>query len=170
MSRASDGLDSSIPDSALAQAGTAVIQALVANLRALDDGEYSAWLSYFADDAEYRVSGYSSVLRHEQTFWCASKQELAAIIDLLPRQVVDPSRQLHIVGLAGITEKGPWTQVRAPFALYKTDPQGASRLFAVGTYDDSWAYAPHEGGRWACVARHVRLDTTELGSGSHVPI
>ena len=41
---------------------------------------------------------------------------------------------------------------------------GSSRLFAVGRYYDAIV---HEAGRWLLADRFVRLDTRQLGIGSH---
>jgi 3-phenylpropionate/cinnamic acid dioxygenase small subunit len=74
----------------------------------------------------------------------------------------------HLIGLARLTgEGGDATLVEAPFAVYQTDQEGETRLFATGLYRDRVVV---EAGRLKFRDKLVVLDTFAVPSLLATPL
>jgi anthranilate 1,2-dioxygenase small subunit len=109
----------------------------------LDCGDYGEWLGLFAADCRYMVMPREN---HEQglpvaLISCSSRAALEDRIDAL-RQAnkYNIHTDRHLIGLPRIVgEAGGMIAVEAPFAVYQTDQEGETRLFATGVYRDQLA-------------------------------
>ncbi|HEX2688276.1 MAG TPA: nuclear transport factor 2 family protein [Kofleriaceae bacterium] len=141
---------------------------------ALDANDFDAFLALAGSDFHYRIEAYSPDLRKTMTWLDHDRRGLAALIDLLPRHHVDGAQWLRHVVVYRVASVGPdRAQAVSSVALFHTavdigDPHldgGSSRLFAVGRYYDDLVL---EGSSWRLAARTVRLDTRQLGIGTHL--
>ena len=133
------------------------------NMAALiDAAKFDEWLDLFAADCRYHVvprENYERGLPAALIF-CDSRAMLEDRIRALREaNKYNIHTDRHLIGLPRIIgEDGDATLVEAPFAVYQTDQEGETRLFATGLYRDRLVV---EAGRpqiprQAGPARHLR--------------
>jgi anthranilate 1,2-dioxygenase small subunit len=117
------------------------VHALLAEYGALLDlGRYDDWLGLFAAACRYTVAPREN---HEAglpvaLILCDSRAMLEDRIQALREaNKYNIHSDRHIIGLPRITGgRGNAIAVEAPFAVYQTDQEGDTRLFATGLYRD----------------------------------
>ncbi len=156
-----------------AELRAAIEDIVYAGCEELDDGRFSAWLESTAPEFRYRIQAYSPDIRREMVWLDHDRRALAAMIDLLPKHHLDGAQWLRQAVVRTVAADGD-DGVRAvsALAIFHTVVDvgdvhidgGSSRLFAVGRYYDRFRAIE---GRWRLVERTVKLDTRQLGVGSH---
>ena len=140
------------------------VQALLAEYGGLLDlGRYDQWLGLFATECRYSVVPREN---HEAglpvaLILCDSRAMLEDRIEAL-RQANKYNIHIdrHIIGLPRIVAgQGGRTDIEAPFAVYQTDQEGETRLFATGLYRDRLETA---GGALRIAEKLVLLDTAAI--------
>ena len=114
---------------------------LVATYGALiDAAEYDAWLALFATTCTYHIVPLEN---HERGLpaglvYCDSRGMLEDRIHALREaNKYNIHTDRHLIGLPRlIGAADDATLVEAPFAVYQTDQEGETRLFATGLYRD----------------------------------
>jgi anthranilate 1,2-dioxygenase small subunit len=105
--------------------------------RLIDLARYDEWLDLFADECRYQVmprENYDSGLPVALIF-CDSRAMLEDRIRALREaNKYNIHTDRHIIGLPRVFDDG--LRVEAPFAVYQTDQEGETRLFATGLYHD----------------------------------
>jgi anthranilate 1,2-dioxygenase small subunit len=117
---------------------------LLAEYGALSDsGKYDEWLDLFAPECAYYVrpreneeSGLPAAL-----IYCDSRKMLEDRIQALRiASKYNLHSDRHIIGLPRfVGEVGEGLFIEAPFAVYQTEQEGDTRLFATGLYRDRLA-------------------------------
>lgn len=140
----------------------------------LDEQRFEAWLELAAPELRYRITAYSPEIRKEMTWLDHDRRGLAALFELLPKHHVNHAQWLRHAVVYHVVEEAP-DLVRAvtSLAVYHTVRDvgdvhvdaGATRVFAVGRYHDRLRL---EHGRWLLAERTVRLETRQLGIGTHL--
>ena len=109
----------------------------------LDAGAYDAWLALFASECSYRIVPREN---HERGLpaalvFCDSRAVLAdRIRALVEANKFNIHNDRHLIGLPRLLGTGAGgLSAEAPFAVYQTDQEGESRLFATGLYRDRLA-------------------------------
>jgi anthranilate 1,2-dioxygenase small subunit len=123
-------------------ADLAGVQALLAEYGALLDlGHYGDWLALFAQECRYSVmprENYDAGLPVALVL-CDSRAMLEDRIQAL-REANKYNIHIdrHVIGLPRILggNAGGGIAIEAPFAVYQTDQEGETRLFATGLYRD----------------------------------
>ena len=106
----------------------------------LDAAEFDAWLALFAEACTYHImprENYQRGLPAGLVF-CDSRAVLQDRIRAL-REANKYNIHIdrHLIGLPRIVgEEASATLVEAPFAVYQSDQEGETRLFATGLYRD----------------------------------
>ncbi len=137
---------------------------------ALDREAWDEFLSMCAPGFEYRVTAHSYELGKEMIWLIHDMDGLRHLFDVLPQQLGRKgTRMLRHVSVTGVSPGGADGRVDATSTVIavRTSPEGVSELFAAGRYLDVVDVA---GGTPRLAGRETRLDTRELGIGSHVPI
>jgi anthranilate 1,2-dioxygenase small subunit len=129
----------------------------------LDLGRYDDWLRLFAAECRYSVvprENYDQGLP-VALILCDSRGMLEdRIMALREANKYNIHIDRHIIGLPRIAAARPGTiDIEAPFAVYQTDQEGETRLFAAGLYRDRLETAG-EGLRIA--EKLVLLDTSAV--------
>ena len=137
------------------------VEALIAEASAaLDNEDYQAWLDLFHDDSAYRIVPLENLQQGlpGSVMLCETKKALSdRIVSLLKANTFNPHSARHITGPPSISAaSGDRIEAETPYALYQTDVEGVSRLFAVGCYRDTIGAF---GGTLKFVDRVVVLDT-----------
>jgi anthranilate 1,2-dioxygenase small subunit len=106
----------------------------------IDAGHYEAWLGLFADECSYHIvprENYERGLPAALVF-CDTRAMLEdRIRALCEANKYNIHSDRHVIGLPrilGATDK--CSAVEAPFAVFQSDQDGETRLFATGLYRD----------------------------------
>jgi|SRR5689334_16192418 anthranilate 1,2-dioxygenase small subunit len=114
----------------------------------LDEGNYAVWLGLFAPECTYNVVPRENFERGLPVglIYCDSRAMLEdRILALREANKYNIHTDRHLIGLPRILDDG--LAVEAPFAVYQTDQEGETRLFATGLYRD----------RLEPVGRHLKI-------------
>lgn len=139
----------------------------------MDERNWNGFLGLCDDGFKYLLSSYSHEIRKDMTFLDHDKKELKELLDLLPKHNSDRSPLTRNAIIYKVdfddVEASSKQQAKVVTALqiYKTTLDGGrTGLFAVGKYYDTVSL---KGAKPTLVKRHVKLDTRDLGVGSHYP-
>lgn len=117
----------------------AQVQDLLAEYGALLDAEqYDDWLALFAAECRYHVVPRENWQRGLPAglIYCESRAALEdRIMALREANKYNIHSDRHLIGLPRLAIAEAMT-VEAPFAVFQTDQEGATRLFATGLYRD----------------------------------
>jgi anthranilate 1,2-dioxygenase small subunit len=105
----------------------------------LDAAQYDEWLALFAAACSYHIVPRENWERGlpAALVFCDSRAMLEDRIRALReanRFNIHSDR--HLIGLPRLIAETGALRVEAPFALYQTDQEGETRLFATGLYSD----------------------------------
>ena len=122
----------------------AAVHDLLAEYGALLDTEkYDEWLGLFAAECRYNVMPREN---HDRglpaaLIFCDSRAMLEDRIRALREaNKFNIHTDRHLIGLPRIIgSEADWLEIEAPFAVYQTDQEGETRLFATGLYHDRLA-------------------------------
>lgn len=120
------------------RAGRAAVCDLLAKYGALIDlAQFDEWLGLFAEECRYQImprENYDRGLPVGLVF-CDSRAMLEDRIRALQEaNKYNIHTDRHVIGLPRLLDDG--LLVEAPFAVYQTDQEGETRLFATGLYRD----------------------------------
>jgi len=135
----------------------------------LDAEDFAGYMALCDGDYRYRITTYSPELHKDMLWLDHGRKDLAAMLEMVPEHVRLPGKFLrHATVYAVEPGEGPG-EVKAvsTLSVYYTDPDGETRVFAVGRYHDV-VVADAEGAKLR--SREVRLETRALGAGSHLPM
>lgn len=136
----------------------------------LDNQDFDGWLELCAPEFRYAITAYSPEIRKEMTWLDHDREGMEGLFDMLPKHNSDhsPLTRHASVYLIDYDETENEASVITSLAVYKTQLDGgATELFAVGKYFDT---VDLSGDAPLLASRNVRLDTRELGIGSHLPL
>jgi anthranilate 1,2-dioxygenase small subunit len=106
----------------------------------IDGAEFDAWLALFAATCTYHILPRENYERGLPAglVYCDSRGMLEDRIRALREaNKYNIHTDRHLIGLPRLTgEGGDASLVEAPFAVYQTDQEGETRLFATGLYRD----------------------------------
>ena len=106
----------------------------------LDAARWDDWLALFAAECRYRILPRENDERGLPAglVYCDTRAILEdRILALREANKYNIHTDRHLIGLPLVVEESATgVLVEAPFAVYQTDPEGATRLFATGLYRD----------------------------------
>ena len=106
----------------------------------IDAGDFDAWLGLFAESCTYHILPRENYERGLPAglVYCDSRAVLEDRIRALREaNKYNIHTDRHLIGLPHVTgSEGEVTLVEAAFAVYQTDQEGETRLFATGLYRD----------------------------------
>ncbi|MEJ0069402.1 MAG: aromatic-ring-hydroxylating dioxygenase subunit beta [Pseudomonadota bacterium] len=126
----------------------------------LDTAHYDAWLELFVEDAFYQImprenleAGLAASL-----IYCRGKDMLRdRVTSLVEVNKYNIHGTRHILGRSRLgMPAAELIPVATPFAVYQTDQEGVSQLFAVGAYDSQLI---RQAGALRLASQIVQLDT-----------
>ena len=134
----------------------------------LDDGDWQGYMDLCAEDFTYQITTYSPELRKDMVWLEQDNKGMADLFNNLENHVTLQGRFLRHVNVASIERDNKIVaRVVTTVLLMYTDLEGISQIFAAGRYNDSLVTS---GIRPLLKTREVRLDTRDLGGGTHFPI
>lgn len=136
----------------------------------LDEKDLEGFLGLCDAGFSYKVTAYAPEIRREMTWLDRDRGEIEEFFKMLPKHNTDQSpltRHAQVTRVR-IDEAGERAEVNSTLQVFRTRLDGgATELFAVGRYYDIVALRE---GKPRLLARHVKLDTRDLGWGTHLPI
>ena len=135
----------------------------------LDDCDWDSYLDLYSDDFTYRIAAFSPELRKDMVWLEQDRPGLTNLFGNLVNHVTLQGRFLRHANVALIERdhKQNNAQVTTTFFVIYTNLDGVSEMFAAGRYNDT---IDMSGNRPLLRTREVRLDTRDLGGGTHFPI
>lgn len=133
----------------------------------LDRQDFRGWLDLFDEQSIYEVNAYSTEIRKHMSWWKSDRTALEKMLEEIPRHVSDPSRRLHIISSPQLAASPEGVNGTANFAIYRTGPEGESKLYAVGHYEDRFVKRANV---WRYASHRAVLQTRVLDIPTHVPI
>lgn len=137
----------------------------------IDAAEWGAWLDLFAAECRYRIVPRENFDRGLPAGLvdCDSRAVLEdRVMALQEANKYNIHWDRHLIGLPRVFDgKGREIAAEASFAVYQTDQEGESRLFATGLYRDSIV---EEAGRLRFRDKLVLLDTFAVPSLLSTPL
>ena len=103
----------------------------------IDAGQFDDWLDLFAEECRYQILPRENFERGlpAALVYCDNRAMLEDRIRALREaNKYNIHTDRHVIGLPRIVDDG--LEVEAPFAVYQTDQEGETRLFATGLYRD----------------------------------
>ena len=135
----------------------------------LDEENFDGYLGLCSKDFSYTVHVYSPELGKEMVWLSNDRNELASLFENVRNHVrLDGKffRQATVYSVDRDVQSRS-ANVLTSVTVIHTDAGGASRIFAVARYQDTLDLS---GDLPLLKYRRVRLDTRELGTGSHIPM
>ena len=137
----------------------------------IDAAEFDAWLALFAATCSYHILPRENYERGLPAglVYCDSRAMLEDRIRALREaNKYNIHNDRHLIGLPRVMGEERDTQlVEAPFAVYQTDQEGETRLFATGLYRDRIVV---EAGGFKFRDKLVLLDTFAVPSLLATPL
>jgi len=135
--------------------------------RLLDAEDWEGFLALCAPGLAYRVVAFSPEIRRDMIWFDQDRDGLRALFDMVPQHLRRIGTLFRHVSVGEIDRlpDGGW-QALSSLQCFHTDHDGRTHLLAVGRYTDvlTGADAP------LLQARTLRLETRDLGVGSHIPL
>lgn len=136
----------------------------------LDARNFKDWLDVCAEGFTYAIRAWSPEIRKDMTLLDLDLEGLTTLVKQLPRHNTDQSvftRHMSVYTVEADVAGGLYSAVSS-VTVYRTELDGGTtRLFALGRYHDKLRAVP-EG--WRMASREVRLETRNLGIGTHYPL
>lgn len=144
------------------------LQALIArSCYLLDEERFDDWIALFSDEASYTITAYSPELGLEQRWLEVLKDELLSLVMNIKNHIHDQGNRRHIAMVVDFEDcvTDGYVDTTSTFVVIRTDPHGASRVYATGKYLDRVDIQSMR-----IMTREVRLDSRMLEVGSHLPL
>ena len=153
---------------------TVVEELVYRSCLALDGGDFEAYLGLCAPGFRYTVCAYAPEIKREMVWLDHDRAGMATLFRNLPRHQSDPSPLTRHATVYTVTfhaaafdAAGTAATVVSALQVFRTALDGGTTaLYAVGKLHDTVQVAD---GAALLAKRVVRLDTRELGIGSHIP-
>ena len=144
------------------------IRARVArSARSLDACDFDGYIALFAEGAEYAMEVATPEIKRDSTWLRADRAELARLLSESSQHIHDLAARFHLVTVEEIDiERGKASSL-SRFVVVRTDLQGRSHVYAVGTYEDEWIAGDES---WMIARRTVRLQTRMMEAPTPMPL
>ena len=135
----------------------------------LDEERFEDWIALCTKDFQYSITAVSVEIGRKMEWMNRDRESLRTLLEGVQeheRSVGQLSRHVGQLLFVGGVQNGMYS-VESPVAIYHTDLDGSSSLFAVGRYLDR----VNTGGETPLLAaREVALQTRRFPTGSHIPL
>jgi len=134
---------------------------------AMDDRDFKGFLALCDAGFRYKVTAYSPEIRKDMTWLDHDKAGMETLFTQLPRHNSDHSPLTRHATVYTVKMNGQTAEVVSALQVFRTALDGgATELFAVARLVDT---VKLDGGEPRLAQRVVRIETRQLGYGSHIP-
>ena len=135
---------------------------------ALDDRDFKAFLDLCDAEFRYKVTAYSPEIRKEMTWLDHDKRGMETLFTNLPRHNSDHSPLTRHATVYTVKVQGSQAEVVSALQVFRTALDGgATELYTVARLIDT---VKLDGGSPKLARRLVRMETRQLGFGTHIPL
>jgi anthranilate 1,2-dioxygenase small subunit len=149
-----------------------VQQLQLAYVHAIDEDRLEDLPALFVEDCEYSIVSRENVALGlpMPLFRCGNRNMLQdRIVSLRHANLFNPHYSRHVLGPARMLEPAPLgVRTSTAFSVYQTTMAGESRLFGVGSYEDTVVFGDDGQPRFA--GKTVRLDTFSIPNLLSTPL
>lgn len=135
--------------------------------RLLDSGRYDEFVDLFAADGSYSLEATSAEIGKAMTWLALDRAGLQELFREYPEHIRDSASRMHLVAPDHVEANGGTANAVSAFAVFRTDLNGESTLYAIGSYEDELVL---EGNKWKFRRRRVRLDTRRFVTPTPLPL
>jgi methanesulfonate monooxygenase small subunit len=134
----------------------------------LDAEDFDAYMDLYTEEFDYKVTNYSREIRKEQEWMDVNRAELKGLLANVPQHSRLLGSFMRHATVYEIERNGADTANALTYVtIYYTTPEGATRVWAVGRYHDVIDVS----GETPLIAdRDMKLETREVGIGTHLPM
>ncbi|HEY9531909.1 MAG TPA: nuclear transport factor 2 family protein [Burkholderiales bacterium] len=134
---------------------------------ALDDRDFKAFLDLCDDGFRYKVTAYSPEIRKEMVWLDHDKKGMETLFTQLPRHNSDHSPLTRHATVYTVKVDGTQAEVVSALQVFRTALDGgATEIYSVARLIDT---VKLDGSAPKLAQRVVKMETRQLGFGSHVP-
>ena len=134
---------------------------------ALDDKDFKGFLDLCDAGFRYKATAYSPEIRKDLVWLDLDKAGLETLFTNLPRHNSDHSPLSRHATVYTVKVNGKTAEVVTALQVFRTALDGgATELYAVARFYDTIKV---DGDAPRLVQRHVKIETRQLGYGSHIP-
>jgi len=134
---------------------------------ALDDRDFKGFLALCEPDFRYKVTAYSPEIRRDMTWLDHDRKGMETLFTNLPRHNSDHSPLTRHATVYVVEIDGDSAKVTSALQVFRTMLDGgATELYAVARLIDT---VKLNGGQPKLATRTVKIETRQLGFGSHIP-
>lgn len=134
---------------------------------ALDDRDFKAFLDLCDEGFRYKVTAYSPEIRKDMVWLDHDKKGMETLFTQLPRHNSDHSPLTRHATVYTVKMNGAQAEVVSALQVFRTALDGgATELYSVARLVDT---VKLDGDSPKLAQRVVRMDTRQLGYGSHIP-
>lgn len=139
------------------------------SVRFLNAGRFSDFIDLFAPDGRYVLEADSAEIGKTMTWLDLSRDELNALLEESPQHVHDLAARKHMVTVEELdfTADRDAASTLSSFSVFRTDIDGRTEVYAVGSYEDSLVRIDDE---WRIAHRRVRVQTRMFRTPTPTPL
>src|SRR5206468_310612 len=148
---------------------TAIEELVYRSCLTLDDKNFKGFLELCDADFHYRITTYSPEIRKDMIWLDHDRAGMSTLFNNLPRHNSDhsPLTRHATVYTVDLDPTGSKASVVSALQVYRTQLDGgATELYAVARVIDTVTLS---GDKPKLAEREVRIETRQLGFGSHIP-
>jgi methanesulfonate monooxygenase subunit beta len=134
---------------------------------ALDDRDFKAFLEMCDEGFRYKVTAYSPEIRKDMVWLDHDRKGMETLFTQLPRHNSDHSPLTRHATVYTVKVNGTQAEVVSALQVFRTALDGgATELYSVARLVDT---VKLDGGEPKLAQRVVKIETRQLGFGSHIP-
>ncbi|HEX2649595.1 MAG TPA: nuclear transport factor 2 family protein [Burkholderiales bacterium] len=134
---------------------------------AMDDRDFKGFLALCDPGFRYKVTAYSPEIRKDMTWLDHDRAGMETLFTQLPRHNSDHSPLTRHATVYTVKMNGQTAEVVSALQVFRTALDGgATELYAVARLVDT---VKLDGGEPRLAQRVVKIETRQLGYGSHIP-
>ncbi|MGB0630840.1 MAG: nuclear transport factor 2 family protein [Alphaproteobacteria bacterium] len=139
------------------------------SVRSLNEGRFADFIALFAADGRYVLQADSAEIGQTMTWLDLDRDELGALLDESPQHVHDLAARKHMVAVDefDFADDGASVEALSGFAVFRTDIDGRTEVYAVGNYEDRLV---RDGNDWRIAQRLVRVQTRMFRTPTPTPL
>ncbi|MDC0073725.1 hydroxylase [Alphaproteobacteria bacterium] len=132
----------------------------------LDNEKFEEFLELCSTEFNYRIIVYSPEIKKDMIWMDQDYSGMKNLLTLVPQHLRRLGSLSRYISIGKFEETKNCLKINSPFQIMHTDLNGITKLFAVGRYIDEIELR----NQFLLKRRFVRLETRDLGIGSHIPL
>ena len=139
------------------------------SVRLLNAGRFAEFIDLFAPGGRYVLEADSAEIGKTMIWLDLSRDELNALLEESPQHVHDLAARKHMVAVEefDFAEDRDTASTLSSFSVFRTDIDGRTDVYAVGSYEDSLVRIDDD---WRIAHRRARVQTRMFRTPTPTPL